>query len=115
MNLGNLVTALEFWRGLEAYTPTVNIQLDNNAAYVVLLDITGRGFLASFGWSTETADVTWRITIDGVIVINGVQMNKANNDAPSITSMWAFATDCKVEVKGGAAAEFRAWAMANVE
>lgn len=100
-------------RMFEAYTLTRSNADDNDANFVTVADITGRGILVSIGANNETngRNISVQITIDGVTVNQTVVRNLIN----SFSDMYfiGFETDCKVEMKLSAAgaAKYRTAAL----
>lgn len=97
--------ALEFHgRSLEGYTPTVATVSSNDATYVTVLNITGRGILMSLGTYIDVAnrEIIVKLTLDSVVVIDEVAM-LFGGDAKATSSLnmlMAFDTTCLLEMKG---------------
>lgn len=102
-------------RMYELYTPTLSVLPDNDLVFVVVLDITGRGILVSLGAEgDDDNNKLVKITIDGAVIFDDV-MSSQESAGTSITLMQGFATDCKVEMKLGAAVAGQFWGYALVE
>lgn len=91
-------------RALESYTPTAGRVSPNDANYVTVLDITGRGILISGSIQCANAlarNYTMKATIDGSLVFEGVVGTSSSGNSIQITLVFlmGFHTTCLLEMK----------------
>lgn len=97
----------------EGYTPTLSVIVDNDAVFVDVLDITGRGILVSIGAEGDDDQTKIaKITIDSSVVYNDI-ISAQDSAGTDIVLFQGFDTNCKVEMKLGGAtvARFRGFAL----
>lgn len=101
MNLNpKQLLARDVWRRLEDYSLGFYSELDNDATYVEVCNITGRGILVSIGATGIGArDLVIKITVDGSSVEKTVAANGNNDIGWSLPMMKGYQTACKVEMK----------------
>ena len=118
MGIGYVPTLapIDFWHALEGYTPTINIVGDNDANYVTVANINGRGILVQIGASVSTtAGIIVRITRDGGGATIYTFGAAADEQRPEPVLFLGFSTSILVEMRGNAAVNCNFYAVSLVE
>ena len=98
-------TALQMWRRLETYTIDLHHADTNDANWVNVCNVSGRGILVAIGFTCGTAGepMYFEVTIDGTKEIDGTDAFFVEETSITFPLMVGFDTSCLVRMKAAGA------------